>query len=466
MTHFLACTLTVLQICLTPAKAILSPPRNLTVGLLDFKATAEWLPPEGNPPETRYTLEFIAAQKMSGGKWNGAPQCSNTAVPKCELTFDGQPNELHWNYFVRVKATFKGMSSNWTTASKTFQPYGDTRLSPPNVKVSTEQKSIKINFSHWLELKPEVKPLEYLLYLFESSPAGELKFLALRSTSESPYVFHGVPSGKNYCVSVSASHQKASKSSNFNTTNCVFLLDSTRSFVLVVCIAAMLLIIFSTGFFLSFGWLYHMRLQIKNLRIPKPLIDIAIYKMVLKPTSEVSQPITVTTPKKEMHAERSFASSEEDCKDDPKYHSREILASIASANPPEPDEEAEASNQYDKYTLANELEDSEENEIYETDDDCVHPGSESESGSICANTSHNSRSSEILQMVHVNMYLKSEMDSNYAEETLSCSSGSDYKREVLAGEEEDSFFLPGSNSESGYEPRQSIMNFCESTEGL
>lgn len=44
--------------------AILSPPKNLTVGLLDFKATAEWLPGQGHPPDTRYTVEFITAQKM------------------------------------------------------------------------------------------------------------------------------------------------------------------------------------------------------------------------------------------------------------------------------------------------------------------------------------------------------------------------------------------------------------------
>ncbi|XP_018939179.1 cytokine receptor family member B12 isoform X1 [Cyprinus carpio] len=455
MTRFLACMFTLLQICLTPSKAILSSPKNLTVRLLDFKATAEWLPGQGNPPDTRYTLEFITAQKMSGGKWNHAQHCTNTEILKCQLTFDEQPNELHWNYFVRVKTTFKGTSSNWTTTSKSFQPYGDTLLSPPNVKISTEQKSIKIHFSHWLELKPEVKPLEYLLYLFESSPAEESKFVALISASESPYIFHDVPSGKNYCVNVSASHQQALKDNNFNTTKCIFLLDSTRSFVLVVCIVAMLLIIFSTGIFLPFGCFYHMRLQIKNLSIPKPLIVIPGYKRVLKPTPEESQPITVIPPKKEMNTERRFSSSEEDSKDGSRfYQSRENLTSaITNVNPPEQDEEAEASNQYDKYTLANDIEDSEENEMSEMDDDSMHPGSESDSGSLCANTLNSSRSSQILQTVTVNTFVKLEMDSNYVEETLSCSSGSGCEREVTAEDEEDSFFFPDSNSESGYEPR-------------
>ncbi|XP_052413472.1 cytokine receptor family member B12 [Carassius gibelio] len=469
MTRFLVCMFTLLQICLKPSKAILSPPKNLTVRILDFKAIAEWLPGQGNPPDTRYTLEFITAQKMSGGKWNHTQHCTNTAILNCQLTFDGQPNELYfWNYFVRVKTTFRGTSSHWTTTSKSFQPYGDTLLSPPSVKISTEQNSIKINFSHRLELKPEVRPLEYLLYLFESSPAGELKFVAMISTYESPYIFHDVPSGKNYCVSVSASHQQASRDNNFNTTKCIFLLDSTKSFVLVVCIVAILLITFSTGIFLPFGCFYHMRLQIKNLRIPKPLIVIPGYKRVLKPTPEESQPITVTPPKKEMNGERRFSSSEEDSKDGSVfYQPREnFTLSIASVNPPEQDEEAEASNQYDKYTLANDIEDSEENEISEMDDDSMYSGSESESGSLCDNTLNISRSSQILRTVTVNMCVNSEMDSNYAEETLFFSSGSGYEREVPAEEEEDSLFLSDSNSESGYEPRHdmtSIINIQTSS---
>ncbi|XP_073696668.1 cytokine receptor family member B12 [Garra rufa] len=454
MTHFLACMFTLLQICLTPSKAILSPPKNLTVGLLDFKATAEWLPGQGNPPGTRYTLEFITAQKMSGGKWNRSAYCTNIAVLKCELAFDWQPNELHWNYFVRVQATFKEMSSNWTTISKSFQPYGDTRLSSPDVKISTEQKSIQINFSHWLELKPEIKPLEYLLYLFENSPAGESKFVALISSSESPYIFHDVPSGKNYCVSVSASHQQVLKNNNFNTTRCVFLLDSTRSFVLLVCIVAMLLIAFSTGIVLLFGCFHHMRLLNKNQSIPGPLKFIDVNpqpQRVLKLTPVVSQPISVTHPKTDDY----FSSSEEDSKDGSRfYHPREnLISSIASVDPPEQAEEAKISNQCYKYTPANDMEDSAESIISENGDGNMHPGSESEY--FCA--LNHSGSSKTLQTVTMNMSVNSEIDRYCAEETLSCSSGSACESEVLADEEEeeeeeDGLFLPDS-SESGYEPR-------------
>ncbi|XDV19937.1 hypothetical protein PO909_025332 [Leuciscus waleckii] len=294
MTCFLACMFTLLQICLVPSKAMLFPPENLTVGLLDFKATAEWLPGQGNPPGTKYTLEFITAQKMSTGKWIRSPHCTNITILKCELTFDPQPDELFWNYFVRVKTTFRGTSSKWSTTSKSFQPYGDTRLSSPNLTISTDQKSINVTLSHWLESKPGIRPLEFLLYLCGESPAGESKCVVPISTSKSSYIFPDVPSGKNYCVSVSASHQLASKNNNFNTTKCIFLLDSSRSSVLMVCIAAILLITFSTGIVVIFGCFYNTRLIIRKLGIPDALIIFPGDNCVLKLIPEEFQKMIQT----------------------------------------------------------------------------------------------------------------------------------------------------------------------------
>lgn len=107
------------------------------------------------------------------------------------------------------------------------------RLSSPDVEISSDQNSIKIHFSHRLELKPEIK-LKFLVYLFEKSPAGESEVIAYKdnlSTSESPHIVSDVPSGKNYCVTVSASQQQASKNNNFNTTKCTFLLGSAYIYI-------------------------------------------------------------------------------------------------------------------------------------------------------------------------------------------------------------------------------------------
>ncbi|XP_056314552.1 cytokine receptor family member B12 [Danio aesculapii] len=428
MTGFRTCMFTLLLIYLTPCKATLSPPKILNVGLLDFKATVEWLPGQGNPPGTRYTLEFIHAQNMSGGKWIGSPNCTDIDVLKCDLNFDKPPFDLHWNYFLRVKATFKGTSSNWTTTTSSFQPYGDTRLSPPDVEISTHQTSIQINFSHWLESNPWTKTMDYLLSLFENSPAGESKFVALISTSKSPYVFHDVPSGKNYCVSVSASHHQASKNNNFNTTKCIFLLDSPRSVVLIVGIVAVLLIMFLAGIVLFFVCSNHIKPNIKKLRVPSALLNVSKPCRVLPLIPEAFQTIyqTLTWPKTYMNPEDRDLASDNDSKHE--YLERGNFAvnsySISNINLPE---EAKTSNQY---TLATDMEQSDGSGLSEMNKDNVHSGS-----SECCSSQH-SRSSEKLQMSIMDMHKNNERGICFLEETLSCASSINYQRELPDEEKE------------------------------
>ncbi|ROL48760.1 hypothetical protein DPX16_7696, partial [Anabarilius grahami] len=396
----------------------------------------------------------IDEDARSRGKWIPSPNCTNIAVLICELTFD----ELHWDYFVRVKTTFKGTNSNWTTTSKSFQPYGDTRLSSPDVEISSDQKSITINFSHRLELKPEIK-LKFLLYLFEKSPAGESEVIAYKdnlSTSESPHIVSNVPSGKNYCVSVSASQQQASKN-NFRTTKCTFLLDSTRSFVLTVCIVAILLITFSTGIVVTFGCFYDMRLKIKNLHIPKALIFIKVNNRVIERTPE--ETITVILP---VNTEDYDSALEEEIGSQ-FYHKRENItnviinpSSIANVNPPEQSEEAETSNQC-LYTLATDMEQSQESEISKKDNDDMHPVTPA---SLCTCISNHSESSTFLQATTVNVFVNSE-EVRYCAEETPCSSGNDCEREVHVEEkeeeeEDDVSLLADHSSESGYEPRHAM----------
>ncbi|KAK7173837.1 hypothetical protein R3I93_003609 [Phoxinus phoxinus] len=447
MTCFLTCMFTLLQIFLVPSKAMLFPPENLTVGLLDFKATAEWLPGQGNPPGTKYTLEFITAKKMSTGNWIRSPHCTNITILKCELTFDPQPDELFRNYFVRVKTTFRGTSSQWRKTSKSFQPYGDTRLSSPNVTISTDQKSINIAFSHWLESKPWIRPLKFLLYLCWESPTVESKCVVPISTSKSPYIFPDVASGKNYCVSVSASHRPVSKNNNFNTTKCIFL-DSSRSSVLMVCIAAIVLITFSTGIVVIFGCFYDTRLIIRKLSIPDALIIFPGNNCVLKLIPEEFQKTIQTWQKPLTYKEDGVSVSEQDSEDSQFYHQRENLLEQA--------EEAETSNQCYKYTAATYLELNEESGISEKDDndDDMHPVTPA---SLFTCTSE---SSKFLQATTVNTFVNSEMDRYCAEETP-CSSGNDCENEVPAEqkeEEDDVSLLAYYSSENGYEyePRHDI----------
>ncbi|XP_051529937.1 interferon lambda receptor 1-like isoform X2 [Myxocyprinus asiaticus] len=455
---------------------MLSPPNNLSVGLLDFKATVEWLPGQGNPPGTRYTLEFILVQNMAGRKWNQSANCTNTAMLKCELTFDRQPDDLFGNYFVRVKTTFKGTSSNWTTISKSFQPYGDSRLSSPDVNVSTDQQSINITFNHWLKLKPDIiLHLKFYLFLFENNSIGESKFVAMTSTSNSFYTFPDVPSGKSYCVNVSASHHQASRNENFNTTKCIFLSDSPgSSSTIKVYVVAMLLITFLTGIVLTFICLNHMRPKMKNLRIPKSLFVIAGTKRVLNLTPVELQTITLTLQKVLMNTEDYVSAFEEDSS--LFYHQRECITNVIiyplstvnqepSIYLPNPDEKAENLHQHFlKYSLATDMEKSEENIISDKYDDNISSASNLLRFTL----------PDFPQTITVNKLPKSEMDRDHVEdmmmenETCPQSSGylcglkflvedeEDEEDEEDVEDVEDDFLLPNSFSDSGYEPRQDL----------
>ncbi|XP_051950114.1 cytokine receptor family member B12 [Xyrauchen texanus] len=467
MTWFITCIFTLLQISVIPSKAMLSPPNNLSVDLLDFKATIEWLPGQENPPGTRYTLEFILVKNMSGRKWNQSANCTDTAMLKCELTFDRQHDDLFENYFVRVKTTFEGTSSSWTTISKSFQPYGDSRLSSPDVKVSIDQQSINVTFSHWLKLKPDIKPLlKFYLFLFENNSIGESKFVAMTSTSNSFYTFPGVPSGKSYCVNVSASHHQATRNENFNTTKCIFLSDSSgSSSVVKVYVVAMLPIMFLTGIVLTFICLNHMRPKTKNLHLPNSLFVIPGTKRVLTLNTVEFQTITLTLQKVVMNTEDCVSAFKEDSSIF--YHQREGITkviiyplSIVNQEPfiylPSPDEEDKNLRQHLlKYSLATDMGKIEENVISDKYDDNI------------SSTSNLLRFTlpDFPQTITVNKLLKSEMDRDRVEDMMmeneTCPQSSGYPCRVMylvEDEEdvEDDFLLPNSFSDSGYEPRPDL----------
>ncbi|XP_065140224.1 uncharacterized protein [Paramisgurnus dabryanus] len=384
MNWFIACCFTFLHLCPMPFKAMLLPPINLTVEVLDFMATVQWLPAPGNPSGTTYTLEFTPVENISVGKWNHSANCGNISTLKCDLTFDQQPNELFANYakyYVRVKTMLNGTSSNWTTTLKSFE-LDDTRLSSPEVKISTNQQNITIIFSHRLESKRGIT-LEFFLYLFENDPAGKSKGVGQKSTSTSPYTFHDVPLGNNYCINVSASHRKAYRENNYNTTKCFFLTDSSErsSGGLVVIVTVVFFIAVALSCVCVYQR-YRYKYIIKNLQIPEALRVIPGTKRVLKFGLENLHQITQTKSNELTSTEDCVSASEED--NTLLYHPRKSTSVIlnllsvdeqkAVVHQPNPDEDAETLNPcLSNYKEAANMDVSEEN-ISEIGNGYMHSG--------------------------------------------------------------------------------------------
>ncbi|KAK3526951.1 hypothetical protein QTP86_005760 [Hemibagrus guttatus] len=121
MTACRAATLfTLLLNYLASSKGALSPPLNLSVELLDFKALAQWLPGPGNPKGTRYSLEFIDIEHFSLSPWIQTGDCTNITTTQCYLIFN---QRILSEYFIRVVAKWKDERSEWTCLPRSFQPY-------------------------------------------------------------------------------------------------------------------------------------------------------------------------------------------------------------------------------------------------------------------------------------------------------------------------------------------------------
>ncbi|KAI5608338.1 cytokine receptor family member B12 precursor [Silurus asotus] len=201
---------------LASSKGVLSPPLNLSVELLDFKALARWLPGPGNPKETRYFLEFIDIVSLSVSPWYQTSDCTNITSTQCYLFLN---QRIQTEYFVRVMAEWKEERSTWTRLPRSIQPYEYTVLSAPNLTVFAEPHSISIIFSHPVQFLTEVQ-MRFSVDLFQISNNAAKKHIAQNVTTRLSR-FVDLPSG-NYCINASAFITAGSKY-NKNATICVFL---------------------------------------------------------------------------------------------------------------------------------------------------------------------------------------------------------------------------------------------------
>ncbi|XP_026777648.3 cytokine receptor family member B12 isoform X2 [Pangasianodon hypophthalmus] len=236
MACLVATVLALLLNYLVSSEGALSPPLNLSVELLDFKALARWLPGRGNPKGTRYSLEFIDIGHFSVSPWYQARDCTNITSTKCYLFLN---QRILTEHFVRVAAEWKEEQSEWTCLPRSFQPYEHTILSAPNLTVSVEQHSIWISLSHPVQSLTDVR-MRFSVDLYEMTSNNTAKHIAQNITTKSSR-FINLPSG-NYCINASAFLTARSKCSN-NATMCVFLhQDHKEGKVWVVNVGVLLLL--------------------------------------------------------------------------------------------------------------------------------------------------------------------------------------------------------------------------------
>ncbi|XP_008572484.1 PREDICTED: interleukin-20 receptor subunit alpha isoform X3 [Galeopterus variegatus] len=107
-----------------------------------MKNVLQWNPPEGlQGVEVTYTVQyFIYGQK----KWLNKSKCRNIHRTYCDLS--AETADYEHQYYARVKAISETNCSKWAETGR-FYPFLETQIGPPEVALTTDEKSISIDLT-------------------------------------------------------------------------------------------------------------------------------------------------------------------------------------------------------------------------------------------------------------------------------------------------------------------------------
>nr|4DOH_E Chain E, Interleukin-20 receptor subunit alpha [Homo sapiens]4DOH_R Chain R, Interleukin-20 receptor subunit alpha [Homo sapiens] len=117
----------------------LPKPANITFLSINMKNVLQWTPPEGlQGVKVTYTVQyFIYGQK----KWLNKSECRNINRTYCDLS--AETSDYEHQYYARVRAIWGTKCSKWAESGR-FYPFLETQIGPPEVALTTDEKSISV----------------------------------------------------------------------------------------------------------------------------------------------------------------------------------------------------------------------------------------------------------------------------------------------------------------------------------
>uniref|UniRef100_H0WUF9 Interleukin-20 receptor subunit alpha n=1 Tax=Otolemur garnettii TaxID=30611 RepID=H0WUF9_OTOGA len=117
----------------------LPKPTNITFLSINMKNVLQWNPPEGlQGVEVTYTVQyFIYGQK----RWLNKSECRNINRTYCDLSVE--TSDYEHQYYAKVKAIWETNCSKWAETGR-FYPFVETQIGPPEVALTTDEKSMSI----------------------------------------------------------------------------------------------------------------------------------------------------------------------------------------------------------------------------------------------------------------------------------------------------------------------------------
>ncbi|XP_003898170.2 interleukin-20 receptor subunit alpha isoform X2 [Papio anubis] len=117
----------------------LPKPANITFLSINMKNVLQWNPPEClQGVKVTYTVQyFIYGQK----KWLNKSECRNINRTYCDLS--AETSDYEHQYYAKVKAIWGTNCSKWAESGR-FYPFLETQIGPPEVALTTDEKSISV----------------------------------------------------------------------------------------------------------------------------------------------------------------------------------------------------------------------------------------------------------------------------------------------------------------------------------
>ncbi|XP_077855584.1 interleukin-20 receptor subunit alpha isoform X1 [Macaca mulatta] len=118
----------------------LPKPANITFLSINMKNVLQWNPPEClQGVKVTYTVQYFI--RYGQKKWLNKSECRNINRTYCDLS--AETSDYEHQYYAKVKAIWGTNCSKWAESGR-FYPFLETQIGPPEVALTTDEKSISV----------------------------------------------------------------------------------------------------------------------------------------------------------------------------------------------------------------------------------------------------------------------------------------------------------------------------------
>lgn len=309
-------------------------PINVTFSSVNLRNVLQWFPGKGNhADETLYTVQYaIYGDRIQGKKgkrvnWKAVQHCTEIVRTWCDLT--SEMWDADEDYYAKVRAVERGVSSKWAFIPRRFNPKTETTLGPPLLSVEIENTSAIItikgpmrypsnNHTPALSMATLYPEMIYNLSVHNTHLNHTHHFPVVGSV----YKYRLMKYNMEYCFSAQSKFPTMPIHCQSSAWLCITtsqdpVIEQLQSVIVGIVVPALCI-----GMIIAAGYLFHRYLSGKDQRSPNILNASTFYKLPLVFPPENSNLLLVSCLSPEPPGDCTIL--------DPKH----LLASLKVVDPP------------------------------------------------------------------------------------------------------------------------------------